>query len=137
MDSFTIKSAFAMGDPDPKYGQAWYTTVEEMDFPVMFNLMSGSVQELDKVTFETQEINRFKSGKNAGEEYRRLRKVKVIEASPRMVTPDKPQGNEVISDILKRLSALEETVERLSGKPKEDVIADVDDEPINLDDIPF
>lgn len=132
-DKFVIKTAFRLGEEDPKYGQTWYCTVEEMDFPVMFNLMSGSVQELDRISFEAQEIKKFKSGKNAGKEYRRLKKVKVEEHAPRNEEPK--------SSIEERLQKLEKVVfgepeDRNDDSAKDESKLD-DDEEINLDDIPF
>lgn len=141
MEQFTIKTAFALGERDEKYGQSWYATVQEMTFPIMFNLMEGSVQELDKITFETQEISKFKSGKNAGKEYRRLKKVKVVEGASRMIEPEKPaQQSEVLSDILKRLTALENKVfgsdtEEIQGSTSSDMWDE--QKPIDLNDIPF
>lgn len=151
MEQFTIKTAFAMGEPHEQYGQSWYATVQEMAFPVMFNLMSGSVQEMDKITFETQEISKFKSGKNVGKEYRRLKKVRVLEGAPRMIQPNSKaaeQPSEVLSDILKRLVALEDKVfggdvedrndDSAKSETQLDDVVDYDEqEPINLDSIPF
>lgn len=133
---FTIKTAFAMGERDEKYGQTWYATVVEMQYPVMFNLMEGSVQEGDEVTYETQEINRFKSGKNQGKEYRRLKKVKVRETSPRMVTQETIIENTELADLKERVAKLEEAVFTKSGDIKDTVVEDVPED-INLDDIPF
>ena len=99
--------------------------------------MSGSVQELDRISFETQELHKFKSGKNQGKEYRRLKKVKVEEHAPRLV---EPTNN---SSIEERLNKLEEAVfgkeeveDRNDDSAKQETLLD-DDEPINLDDIPF
>lgn len=139
-DKFTIKSAFAMGQPDPKYGQTWYATVLEMDYPVMFNLMSGSVQEGDEVTYETQEINKFKSGKNQGKEYRRLKKVKVRETNPREVTVEAVETNALEERVAKLEAAVfgaKEDKIRETAQEVKDEVAEVGDEPISLDDIPF
>ena len=135
MEKYVIKTAFKMGEADPKYGQTWYCTVEEVPVPVMFNLMSGSVQELDRVSFEKQELCKFKSGKNVGKEYRRLKKVKVEEHAPRL---DEPTND---SSIEERLRKLEEAVfgepeDRNDDSAKNEAILD-DDDPITPEDIPF
>lgn len=135
MEKYVIKTAFKMGEADPKYGQTWYCTVEEVPVPIMFNLMSGSVQELDRISFETQELHKFKSGKNQGKEYRRLKKVKVEEHAPRLV---EPANN---SSIEERLKKLEEAVfgkEEVENRNDDSAQSETDDdEQINLDDIPF
>jgi hypothetical protein len=111
MEKYTIKSAFKMGEMHDTYGQSWYATVEELQCPVMFNLLSDQqVQEMDRVSFETQTVEKFKSGKNAGKEYRRLKKVKVEEGLPRIVTPDTVKESMVSTDIEARVVKLEEAV---------------------------
>lgn len=110
MDKYTIKTAFAMGEPHDTYGQTWYATVEEMQFPVMFNLMGGqTVQEQDRITCDEQTVERFKSGKNAGKEYRRLKKVKVEEALARLVREDTTES-QIPTDLEARVKALEDKV---------------------------
>lgn len=128
MKQLTISKVSKLGENDPKYGQTYWAEVDEQNEPVMFNLMTGSVQEGDVVTAE--EVLLKTSSK--GNDYHRLKKVKVQETNPRQVnTTDiaKPQG-EVIDDILKRLAKLEDAV-----FPEE--VEDRNDDPINLDDIPF
>lgn len=137
MDEFSIKTAFKMGEPHEQYGQTWYATVEEMQYPVMFNLMQGSVQAGDKVAYETQEINKFKSGKNMGKEYRRLKKVKVLEGGPREITPESVAKNQSNADLEARVKKLEDTVFATPVDPSLDRIMEVEDEEINLNDIPF
>lgn len=132
MDKYTIKSAFAMGEPDDTYGQTWYSTVEEMQYPVMFNLLSGSVQEGDRVTFGEQTVQTFKTGKNAGKEYRRLKKVKVEEGAPRIVQEPKPS-----SDLEMRVKALEDKVFGDGTNPiKDNVVTEIDDN-FDMSQIPF
>lgn len=111
MDKYNIKSAFAMGEPHDTYGQSWYANVEEMAFPVMFNLMGGTtVQEGDRITYQEQTVEHFKTGKNAGKEYRRLKKVKVEEGLPRMATEDTAKASLVPTDLEARVKALEDKV---------------------------
>lgn len=79
---YTITSSFPLGDKDPKYGQTWLCSVEEMGQKVMFNTLSDNTVNMgDRITFETEELAKFKTGKNEGKEYRRLRKVKIQEGS--------------------------------------------------------
>ena len=137
-DSYVIKTAFKMGENDEKYGQTWYCTVEELQVPVMLNLLNGDLQELDKITPETQEIQKFKSGKNAGKEYRRFKKVKITQGTPRAAAP-------ASSDIEERLRKLEAVVFPSGEEEVPNTPAPVEkappltneDAPINLDDIPF
>lgn len=142
-NKFTIKTAFAMGERDEKYGQTWYATVEEMQFPVMFNLMEGSVQEGDQITFEEQSVQRFKSGKNQGKEYRRLKKVRVRETNPREVTTEQVGENTRLSELEERVTKIEQHLftglknDRGDDSGKDEVINDVSDEAIDLSDIPF
>lgn len=140
MEKYVITTAFKMNKNDPKYGQTWYCTVEEVPMPIMFNLMSGSVQELDRISFETQELHKFKSGKNQGKEYRRLKKVKVEEHAPRFVEETAP--NTTVLTTEERLKKLEEAVFGKEKSPEPElqeatIDNEPDDEPINLDDIPF
>lgn len=106
-NSFTVKTAFKMGEYDEKYGQTWYCTVEEIGQPVMFNLMDKeqTVQEVDKITFEEQLVQTFKSGKNQGKEYRRLKKVKVLEGAPRLIDNSPPK-----TSLEERVAKLEAAV---------------------------
>lgn len=111
MDKYIIKTAFAMGEPHETYGQSWYATVEELQVPVMFNLMGGTqVQEMDRITFDEQTVEKFKSGKNVGKEYRRLKKVKVEEGAPRIVHEDTAKASLVPTDLEARVKALEDKV---------------------------
>lgn len=135
-----------MGDPHETYGATWYATVEEMQYPIMFNLLSGSAQEGDKITFETQEIQKFKSGKNMGKEYRRLKKVRIKESSPREVTKEAIQDNEALAKLAKRVERLEHKIfgeaedrndDSAKHETKLDEVADYNGEEINLNDIPF
>lgn len=111
MDKYIIKTAFKMGEPHDTYGQSWYATIEELSVPVMFNLMGDTqVQEMDRITFEEQTVEHFKSGKNVGKEYRRLKKVKVEEGAPRVVTEDVSKASLVPTDLEARVKALEDKV---------------------------
>lgn len=122
MDKYTIKTAFKMGEPHDTYGQSWYTTVEEIQCPVMFNLMGGQqVQEMDRVTFDEQTVEKFKSGKNVGKEYRRLKKVKVQESAPRIVTEDSFKESLVPTDLESRVKALEDKVFGNGANPIDDL----------------
>ncbi len=117
MDKYNIKSAFAMGEPHDTYGQSWYATVEEMAFPVMFNLMGGTtVQEGDRITYQEQTVEHFKSGKNAGKEYRRLKKVKVEEGAPRIVTEDTVKASLIPTDLEARVNDHEARIKALEDK---------------------
>lgn len=132
MDKYIISSAFAMGEPHDTYGQTWYAKVEEMQYPVMFNLMSGTVQEGDRITFEEQTVERFKSGKSAGKEYRRLKKVKVEEGAPRIVEAPKESN-----DLEARVKALEDKVFGVKLPSGDHVVTEISDDPIDLSTIPF
>lgn len=138
-DTYIIKTAFKMGENDEKYGQTWYCTVEELQVPVMLNLLNGDLQELDKITPETQEIQKFKSGKNAGKEYRRFKKVKITQGTPRAAAP---AGNSDLEERVRKLEAVvfpsgeEETQNTPVSDDKAPPLSD-EDAPINLDDIPF
>lgn len=126
MDKYIIKTAFAMGEPHDTYGQSWYATVEELQCPVMFNLMGGEqVQEMDRITFQEQTVEKFKSGKNAGKEYRRLKKVKVEEGAPRIVHED----SLIPTDLEARVKALEDKVFGDGTNPiKDNVVTDIEDD---------
>lgn len=131
MDKYTIKTAFKMGEAHDTYGQTWYTTVEEMQYPVMFNLMGdATVQEGDRVTYEEQTVERFKSGKNAGKEYRRIKKVKVEEGAPRIVESPAPK-----SDLEARVKALEDKV--FGTNPTKDTVVTEIDDSFDMSQIPF
>jgi hypothetical protein len=115
-NKYTIKTAFRF-DPKPEddvatYGYRWYCTVEEMQYPVMFNLKGEdtTVQELDRITYDEQKVGRFKSGKNAGKEYRQLTKVKVEEGAPRIVQEDTFEASLVPTDLEARVKKLEDKV---------------------------
>lgn len=124
-NKYIIKSAFAMGEPHDTYGQSWYATVEDIQYPVMFNLMSGTVQEGDRITFEEQTVQTFKSGKNAGKEYRRLKKVKVEEGAPRLVHEE----SLIPTDLEARVKALEDKVFGNGiNLIKDNVIMDIEDD---------
>jgi hypothetical protein len=74
MKILTVIDMKLMGDMDPKYGQAYWGTVEEQDMPVKFNLM----QQLDILPgrkIMAQEYTIKESAK--GTEYMQLKKVKV------------------------------------------------------------
>lgn len=141
MDKYIISSAFAMGEPHDTYGQTWYAKVEEMQYPVMFNLMSGTVQEGDRITFEEQTVQTFKSGKSAGKEYRRLKKVKVEEGAPRVVTADTIERHmaedQKNNDLEARVKALEDKVFGVKLPSGDRVITEISDDPIDLSEIPF
>jgi len=126
MDKYIIKTAFAMGEPHETYGQSWLCRVEELQCPVMFNLMGGEqVQEMDRITFQEQTVEKFKSGKNAGKEYRRLKKVKVEEGAPRLVHEE----SLIPTDLEARVKKLEEAVFGNGTNPiKDNVVTDIEDE---------
>lgn len=133
MDKYIIKTAFAMGEPHDTYGQSWYATVEELQCPVMFNLMGGEqVQEMDRITFQEQTVEKFKSGKNAGKEYRRLKKVKVEEGAPRIVQVH--EESLIPTDLEARVKALEDKVFGNGTNPIKD--NDIDDN-FDMSQIPF
>ena len=136
-NKYIIKSAFAMGEPHDTYGQSWYATVEDIQYPVMFNLMGDqTVQEGDRIAFEEQTVQTFKTGKNAGKEYRRLKKVKVEEGAPRIVQAPKPA-----SDLEARVKKLEDVVFGNGTNPiKDNIISEIGDDYLTEDDlsmIPF
>lgn len=139
MKQFVVKKASALGDKDPKYGQSYWCEVEEQIQPVMFNLMEGSVQEGDRITAE--EILLKTSSK--GTEYHRLKKVKVEEASPRMVTPQAVSDNDGLAKLEERVAKIEQHLfkelknDTGDDSGKDEVVTDIGDEPFNLDDIPF
>ena len=131
MKQFVIKKVNQLGDKDPKYGATFWAEVEEQAQPVMFNLMSGTPQEGDRISSE--EVLLKTSGK--GTEYHRLKKVKLEEASPRLVNFDAK------SELEERVAKLEEAV----FGPAEDKVREVaqetkqamEEETIDLDSIPF
>lgn len=120
-----------MGEKDIKYGQTYWAEVEEQSQPVMFNLMSGSPQEGDRIT--AQEVLLKTSSK--GTEYHRLKKVTIEESNPRLVNPVAD------ANVNERLAKLEEAV----FGPKEDQVQEtasevkqeMEEEEIDLSSIPF
>ncbi|MCA9330201.1 hypothetical protein KDA11_06130 [Candidatus Saccharibacteria bacterium] len=130
MKQFVIKKVNQLGDKDPKYGATFWAEVEEQAQPVMFNLMQGNPQEGDRISSE--EVLLKTSGK--GTEYHRLKKVKLEEASPRLVSPTE-------DSLERRVAKLEEAV----FGPAEDKVREVaqetkqamEEETIDLSEIPF
>jgi hypothetical protein len=145
-ETFVIKTAFRFdakdGDDTDQYGFTWYATVEEVDVPVMFNLKEEfTAQVLDKVSFETQEIHKFKSGKNEGKEYRRLKSVRIEQATPRDAPARKPSptaGYNMV-DFENRIAKIEAKVFGKDQPTKEPLPEDTTDydKPIDLSSIPF
>lgn len=112
---YTITSSFALGDYDEKYGQTWMCEVREMDQKVMFNHMDKDLRVNidDRLTFEEETIKVFKSGKNEGKEYRRLKKVQV------------------------HAGAISQTEQKQERTPDMDFVPEDVPDSVNLDDIPF
>lgn len=140
--NYTLKDPKPMGDNDPKYGQIWWSQTHDSDKPVMFNLMSGTVGDGAVISFE-ESINK-QSAK--GTDYLRLRKVK-IESSG--VT----HGSAPPNDSSKLLTLIYEDTQKIlklvdtsgydkakvvaASLPRDTVVEDIGEEPINIDDIPF
>lgn len=137
MKNYTLDSPFKMGEKHPEYGQSYWSSVLEQDTPVMFNLMSGDVQDGSVISAETVELKTSAKGKD----YHRLKKVK-IEGGPPVQAPQ----NAPASDLTEKLDAIAGDVKlllsfvrQLQKDQEKDTVADFDigDEPINLDSIPF
>lgn len=148
MKTLTLKNPTALGERDPKYGQAYWSYTHDSDTPVMFNLMDGEVGDGSVITAETIEVKESKNGN----EYHRLKKVTIESQSE--ITPHRKTDSEVILAkldeilaILKADTAVAKKVSEKSGYEQaketrknftaDEVVEDIGDEPINLADIPF
>lgn len=171
MDTLTLKQPRKMGQPDPQYGQSYWSYTEESQVPVMFNLTSGDVADGQKITFEERVIKQGKKG-----DYHRLKKVRPVggqQPQPQVkqfkADPEKQasiraqwaigQAVSVHADDLGKVESLAKELYDMVEKVKQprqetktdsketftdgspvpeqpDEIVD-EEEPINLDDIPF
>lgn len=132
MKKLTITSAFKLGEKDEQYGQTWLCSVKESKSQVMFNLMSDKdVREDDRITWEEQSTQTFKTGKRAGEEYQRLKKVRVESANPQQSMIAEPDDR--IGDILGLIKEIHRQVVPTDELPTDEEV----DEEVDLSDIPF
>jgi hypothetical protein len=145
--NYTAKKIGPIGDNDPKYGQKYWGTVEEAQMEVSFNLMNPvDISEGAKLDFEEKMIRETKgSEEKPPREYMFLKKVKVSGAGPQTSIPTSSGPSRLPkmtydlvkqnNELLKKLVG--EESEQPEDSKKEEKVAELDDEPINLDDIPF
>lgn len=141
-EKLTVKSSFPLGDYDKQYGQTWLCQVDEQAHQVMFNTMDkNSVNTGDRLSYEEETVQHFKTGKNAGKEYRRLKKVTIEPGAISKTEQSQPNGVEqAVVELSARVVALEEKVKKLANEPDKDEVAldDIDlDEEVDLSAIPF
>jgi ribosome assembly protein YihI (activator of Der GTPase) len=72
---FTLKSANAMGDEHPDYGQAYWCYAEGSETPLKFNIKGATVYKGSKITAEEKVMKMGAKG-----EFAQLKKVKVLDA---------------------------------------------------------
>lgn len=119
-----------LGEYDAKFGQRYWTEVNEMDYPIMFNTMEKEAIDLeDKIEAEEQVMK--KSAK--GNEYYGLKKVKVHRAHGNMsaqvsetaqTASTEPTGpskadNPQLDRIEKQLALILEGINELKYGPQE------------------
>lgn len=134
MHTFTLKDVRKLGERDEKYGQSYWGYTHESQMPVKFNSMSDDVPGNAKISCEEYTVRKS----NKGTEYQQLRKVKIEGAST-----DAPAQSS--NSQLDRIEAM--LVQLTGGAKKEAPVAETttdevhededEEEPINLDDIPF
>ena len=157
MPIFTLKEPRKLGERDEKYGQSYWAFTHESQLPVKFNLMEGEVSDGQKITCEEATTRTSSKGKD----YQQLKKVRPQGAQteakwqPRdndairaqwaigqAMTHFAPKENVKLNDVETLAKALFGMVDRVKTgeqvvEPDEDTVYDTDDEPINLDNIPF
>jgi hypothetical protein len=131
-----------MGDRDEKYGQTFWSETHDSDKPVMFNLMSGTVGDGAVIEFE-ESLNKTSA---KGTDYLRLRKVKVESSGdtsvgaangPVSVTSDTTKLLELIYADTQKILEFVSPLVVPDNPARVDEVAEVPDEPVNMDDIPF
>jgi len=128
MHEFTLKDPKKLGERDSKYGQSYWSFTHESHMPVKFNLMEGDVQDGSRVTAEEYTVRKSQKGT----EYQQLRKVKVNGAPSSQPTLGGTTDFN-FSDLKAQLDRIEAAV--TAGNVE--TIDEVEDDKINLDDIPF
>lgn len=132
--NYTVKSSFKLGEYDQQYGQRWYCQIEEASMPVMFNTMSeDEVNPDDRLTAETVELRKFKSGKNEGKDYYQLKKVTIEKGKTSQVSAELAQESaNDLKQLEQRVKKLEDFVYNQEVAPTE-----VSDEPIDFSGLPI
>jgi len=134
---YTIKWASPASDPTPPHNNRWQTIILEGYDPKV----KISVKEAHKAQDQIYG-NVTKETSQAGQEYFRFRKQQIPDGVERPQTPS--AGPSELLELIKEIHAVvvppsDEESHTASdiAEPNETVLDDIDDEPVDLSDVPF
>lgn len=133
---FTLDSVTKLGDHDEKYGTTYWCETRQQLEPVMFNSMDQHIGPGAEITCEEVLLKTSKKNK----EYHRLKKVTVMshgEGEQQKSASPAPSSDELLTLVKDNNRMLKILTGEVEEKPKQDVVHDVGEEPIDLNDIPF